>query len=450
MVSGMRVNRIILTTNGLVVVLAILSITFSVTNCEEPKKPKEEEYDYKPAGYPGSGTNQDCKYDDVAFSDCDPIKLTKWREKHLIAGGAACQKVKNETKSCDVGDFPPGTQWLIREHKKCVSELDHLKGLITDLHRWIDLIHERGQALYSAFSELRKHLEDLQRQIKTLHKKIHDNDVLILRITKELDDWKGKASKLRSEVDGLQAKYLQIEQAHNAMKKDQAACDQQRKECEGEKSRLDAQINKFEVANRELKAQLLDAEAYKLKVERAGEKLRAIRAEVEKTAEAIKTNKKELEHCRIDILNAKNKRSPKFLRDTHVNLDMQMWITHNETEEKNYAPATYKPEYKPPQYPTQRIYYEPYTTKTTYYPTTPKQYTTPYVNYKQEYQTPATKKEYPTTTPTYPTYPPTYQTTPYKPPSTYATTYPASVSNYYTTEKLTTFASDYKPEVKKY
>ena len=121
-----------------------------------------------------------------------------------------------------------GTQWLIKEHKKCVSELDHLKGLITDLHRWIDLIHERGQALYSAFSELRKHLEDLQRQIKGLHKKMHDNDVVLLRLTKELDDWKQKASKLRSEVDGLQAKYLQIEKAHNAMKKDQAACDADR------------------------------------------------------------------------------------------------------------------------------------------------------------------------------------------------------------------------------
>jgi len=450
MVSGMRVNRFIFTTNGLVVTLVLFSIAFSVTNGEEPKKPKEEEYDYKPPGYPGSATNQECKYDDVAFSDCDPIKLTRWREKHLIAGGAICQKVKNETKSCDVGDFPPGTQWLVKEHKKCVSELDHLKGLITDLHRWIDLIHERGQALYSAFSELRKHLEDLQRQIKTLHKKMHDNDVLILRLSKELDEWKAKSSKLRSEVDGLQAKYLEIEKAHNMMKKEQAVCDGERKECEGEKSRLDAQISKFEVANRELKAQLLDAEAYKLKVEKASERLRAIRAEVEKTAEEIKTNKKELEHCRIDILNAKNKHTPKFNRDTHVNLDMQMWITHNETEEKNYAPATYKPEYKPPQYPTQRIYYEPYTTTTKYYTTTPKPYTTPYISYKQEYQTPTTKKEYPTTTPYPSTYPSTYPTTPYKPPSTYPTTYPASVSNYYTTEKITTYPTQYTPEVKKY
>ena len=58
MVSGMRGNRFIFTTNGLVVTLVLFSIAFSVTNGEEPKKPKEEEYDYKPPGYPGSATNQ--------------------------------------------------------------------------------------------------------------------------------------------------------------------------------------------------------------------------------------------------------------------------------------------------------------------------------------------------------------------------------------------------------
>ena len=223
-----------------------------------------------------------------------------------------------------------------------------------------------------------------------------------------------------------------------------------------QKATLDAKINKFEVSNRELKAQLLDAEAYKLKVEKASEVLRALKAEVVKTSSEIKKNKKELEHCRIDILNAKNKKTPKYLRDTHVNLDMKMWITHNETEEKNYAPATYKPVYKPPVYPTQRIYYEPYTTSTTYYTTTPKPYTTPYISYKQEYST-YTTKYYTTTTPTYPTYPTTY-TTPYKPPKTYPTTYPASVSNYYTTEKATTYAAPvtykapvpYKAITKKY
>jgi predicted nucleic acid-binding Zn-ribbon protein len=419
-------------------------------------KKKEEVYDYKPSGYPGSETNKECRYDDVEFTDCDPIKLTKWREKHLLAGGPICEKTKNETRSCDVGDFPPGTQWLIKEHKKCVSELDHLKGLITDLHRWIDLIHERGQALYSAFSDLRKHLEDLQRQIKGLHKKMHDNDVLIMRLTKELDDWKSKASKLRSEVDGLQAKYLQLEKEHNLMKKDMAGCDKQRDTCDKEKARIESQISKFDVANRELKGQLLDAETYKLKVEKASERLRALQSQVSKATEDIKTNKDELAHCRIDILNAKNKHSPKYLRDTHVNLDMQMWITHNETKEQNYYPGTYKPEYKPPVYPTQRIYYEPYTTKTTYYPTTPYK-TTPYrrhETYKQEYQTYSTKKpeykpEYTRPQPT--TYPTTTTTTPYRP-STYPTTYPASVSSHYTTEKVTAYPSSasYKSQPKKY
>ena len=201
--------------------------------------------------------------------------------------------------------------------------------------------------------------------------------------------------------------------------------------CEKEKARLQSQISKFDVANRELKGQLLDAEAYKLKVEKASERLRALRSQVLKAAEDIKTNKDDLAHCRIDILNAKNKHSPKYLRDTHVNLDMQMWITHNETKEQNYYPGTYKPAYKPPVYPTQRIYYEPYTTKTTYYPTTQTYKTTPYTKhetYKQEYQTYSTKKpeykpEYTRPQPT--TYPTTTTTKPYKP-STYPTNYPSS------------------------
>ena len=55
--SGMRVNRRNVG-NGFIIILAILSITFSRTNSEEVKKPKADEYDVKPPGYPGSGTNQ--------------------------------------------------------------------------------------------------------------------------------------------------------------------------------------------------------------------------------------------------------------------------------------------------------------------------------------------------------------------------------------------------------
>ena len=37
--------------------LIILSLNFLETNCEGAPKPKVEEYDYKPPGYPGSATN---------------------------------------------------------------------------------------------------------------------------------------------------------------------------------------------------------------------------------------------------------------------------------------------------------------------------------------------------------------------------------------------------------
>ena len=48
-----------------------------------------------------------------------------------------------------------GTRYLLKEHKKCISELEHLKGLLSELHRYVDLIVERGVALRGAFEDLR-------------------------------------------------------------------------------------------------------------------------------------------------------------------------------------------------------------------------------------------------------------------------------------------------------
>ena len=41
----------------LIVFTIFLSLSFLETNSEEAPKHKEEEYDYKPPGYPGSATN---------------------------------------------------------------------------------------------------------------------------------------------------------------------------------------------------------------------------------------------------------------------------------------------------------------------------------------------------------------------------------------------------------
>ena len=61
----MRLYRNNNVTNGLVIGLAILTIALSsVVKCEEAKK-KEDEYDYKPPGYPGSDTNKGMKYTEM-------------------------------------------------------------------------------------------------------------------------------------------------------------------------------------------------------------------------------------------------------------------------------------------------------------------------------------------------------------------------------------------------
>ena len=119
--------------------------------------------------------------------------------------------------------------------------------------------------------------------------------------------------------------------------------------------------------NRELKGQLLEAERYKDLVEKAMARIAELEKAIGDTNKAIAETKNDYHQCRVDILNAKNNKGPTYDRDTHVNLDMQMWITHNET--KTEYTSTYAP---PPVY-------------TTTYKTTA--YTTPYKPYKPYYTT---------------------------------------------------------------
>merc|ERR1712121_630631 len=288
----------------------------------------------KPPGYAGSATNKECQYDDPEYSDCDPFTLKKTRTKNLIRGGATCgEQHVNETEDCSMSDFPPGTQWLIKEHKKCISELEHLKSLLSELHRWIDMIVERGQSLYKAFEDLRKHAEEISKQIKDVHKEIHDNKVLIDRLNKELEDWKGKARNLRGELDALKAKYLLLKKDHQRIESD----------------------------NLDLKAKLMDAEHFRLEAEKAQVYLDEFKNEVLQLEQQITHAKEERTHCRMAIVQVNANQNPKIGRDTHVNLDMKMWITHNQTVSP-LAPTT-----KKPYQVTQRIYKD--VPITTYAPT---------------------------------------------------------------------------------
>merc|ERR1719430_26649 len=131
-----------------------------------------------------------CKYDGE-WGDCDPFKMIKIKEERLVTGGSECQERKNITKPCSRADFPPGTIWLLKEHKLCVE----------DLHRYIDLIHERGQSLFNAYNDLRKRLMDVRREISVIGRRNHDAEQTIKRLRVEMEDWKTKSNKMTMELN---------------------------------------------------------------------------------------------------------------------------------------------------------------------------------------------------------------------------------------------------------
>ena len=91
--------------------------------------------------------------------------------------------------------------WLLKEHKLCVQELQKLKTMIEDLHRsdlitifsscwslvlvlrYIDLIHQRGQALFNAYNDMRKKLGDVRNEIAIIGRKNHDAEQTIKRFS---------------------------------------------------------------------------------------------------------------------------------------------------------------------------------------------------------------------------------------------------------------------------
>ncbi|QQP39021.1 Mucin-like spermatophore wall protein 2 [Caligus rogercresseyi] len=228
----------------------------------------------------------------------------QWRVRPLINGDGSCEPKKNDTRQCGNDQLSPGTKWLLAEHKKCISELEHLKDIIGDLHRWVDLIHEKGQSMFNAFNELKKHLEDIQHQILGLHRVNHDNEIIINRLKKELDDWKGKARRFQVELDEVKSKYTELERQHNKMKREYAACSSEHEQCSTQQSSRETQVSTLVQSNRQLKSQLISAEKYKDLVEAARKRVKNLELQVERHMKEIKKTQEDLNKCKIDVLNA--------------------------------------------------------------------------------------------------------------------------------------------------
>ena len=142
--------------------------------------------------------------------------MIKIKEERLLTGPATCEDKKNTTKPCHRGDFPPGevmpqppstnlyfpsrhhvasegTQALCprapetEDNDRRSSQVwsDHYLvyiGVLLVL-RYIDLIHQRGQALFNAYNDMRKKLGDVRNEIAIIGRKNHDAEQTIKRFT---------------------------------------------------------------------------------------------------------------------------------------------------------------------------------------------------------------------------------------------------------------------------
>merc|ERR1712002_671589 len=234
------------------------------------------------------------------WGDCDPFKMIRIKEERLVLGDANCVEKKNTTKPCARDDLPPGTMWLIREHKLCVLELQKLKTMIEDLHRYIDLIHERGQALFNAYNELRKRLMDIRREITIIGRRNHDAEQTIKRLRVEMEDWKTKSNKMTMDLNKLNAQYREMEAKLKVSKETQETLVKEKEDLTMEQTRLNQKWEALVADNRNLKSSLLDAERYKEEYREESEIVAMLKKKYKEALLDIEKTREDLKQARMD------------------------------------------------------------------------------------------------------------------------------------------------------
>merc|ERR1711970_1616357 len=304
--------------------------------------------------HPGmDGTSKACRYDDgPGWSDCDPFELIRFRVLRLIHGGSPCEEMKNITKHCTPHDFPFGTHWLIQEHRKCIAELNRLKAMISDLHKFIETLHAKGKELFSAYLKLKEKLDKLKVTLDKLKVDGEHQQEVLQKLKDEIEEWKTKARDLQTQLDELKAKFhdLQSEEHELALKSTQLTNDVNvlSKENEG----IEMKTEKLARENEELRRRITESEHMKEKVELLRADKNHVETKLDRMKEYLEKLKDDLAEERIKNLKAKIPEADKAidLKDTHVDLSMEMFITHNKTN-------LYKPTYAPIYYSTEKPYY---------------------------------------------------------------------------------------------
>merc|ERR1711970_1124213 len=306
--------------------------------------------------HPGiDATSKACRYDAPEWTDCDPFELVRFRVLRLIHGGSQCEEVKNITRHCTPHEFPYGTHWLIQEHRKCISELNRLKAMISDLHKFIEVLHGKGKELFDAYMKLKSKLDELKQALDKLKLDYAHKQEILEKLKADIEEWKSKARELQIQLDELKAKYHDLQSEQQELKLKNSQCKRDVDTVVKENEGIQGKIDQFTHENEELKRRIVESEHIQEQVrEKATEKLK-FEARLEKRQDKLQTLKDTLADCRLANLAAQvpsDAGDEIDTKDTHVELSMEMFIVHNRTN-------LYKPTAKTIYFTTKK----PYTTQ---------------------------------------------------------------------------------------
>jgi len=60
----------------------------------------------------GGDVTKACRYDDPAWSGCDPFELNQYRTLRLVSGGRQCEEAKNMTRKCTPYELPAVLEYM--------------------------------------------------------------------------------------------------------------------------------------------------------------------------------------------------------------------------------------------------------------------------------------------------------------------------------------------------
>merc|ERR1719342_739613 len=290
----------------------------------------------------GGDVTKACRYDEPAWSNCDPFELTQHKVLHLVSGGRECEEQKTVKQKCTPYDLPAGTKWLIAEHRRCISELKRLKMMIADMSKYITALRAKGKTLFDSYLVLKKHLDTMTHTLKEMQTQLAQSVEKVKELRSEMENWKGKARDLQAALDDLKKNYHDLEMEHKNGQRNKEECTASVARCKAEVATLEKTPIERKNENSELKRRLMDAQKYKDEKEKVRRNSDKVHYRHEKLQDKLEMINDEVAECKIDLINRKN--LDMNFKDTKMDLSMDMWIIHNRTDFKNELE---KPAYQP-------------------------------------------------------------------------------------------------------